>query len=452
MITGTAMSQQPRSLPALNDNRKARFLVVMLLYAMQGVPVGLGTIAIPAWLAENGASPSEIGGFVALIVIPWAMKFFNGLVMDRFTYLPMGRRRAWIMSAQATMVAVLLILAVFSPGPQDIGLLSALFIILMFCATTNDTAVDALAIDVVPDAEKGAMNGAMVGAQSFGVAGAAYFGGQLLASGGISAVAVGLAMLVAFGSLVVALFRERPGERLLPWSKGGASDECEARQHRAWQPILAGLLRSMRSVALLSILAANILSLATWAFLDGVSTTLAVQKVGFTGERASTMGSLANLASGFLAVILSGIVIKLLGLTRATGLVLLLLAISALFGALTVESWSGHVQFVALYNAQVIIGTFSLAFMWAVLMRLCNPAIAASQFALFLTIGNLCRIWMTERSGPLVEGHGYAVAYLSVTILTLSSLALFAIGMRLHGAAISREDAEPTVSGLARFN
>ncbi|NQX94584.1 MAG: hypothetical protein HRT64_06655 [Erythrobacter sp.] len=40
----------PSSLPSLAENKFARFAAAIILYFMQGVPIGLGLIAIPAWL------------------------------------------------------------------------------------------------------------------------------------------------------------------------------------------------------------------------------------------------------------------------------------------------------------------------------------------------------------------------------------------------------------------
>ena len=60
---------KPR-LPALSQNRSARFAAIILLYFMQGVPLGLSLIAVPAWLAANGATPIIVGAFVGTALLP----------------------------------------------------------------------------------------------------------------------------------------------------------------------------------------------------------------------------------------------------------------------------------------------------------------------------------------------------------------------------------------------
>lgn len=59
---------------------------------------------------------------------------------------------------------------------------------------------------------------------------------------------------------------------------------------------------------------------------------------------------------------------------------------------------------------------------WA--MRISNPAIAASQFALFMAAPNLSRSFMGGNSGWLVEGSGYAITYYVVAGITLLGLVL----------------------------
>ena len=56
--------------PCLESNRHLRIFTVFLLYAGQGIPIGLFDFAIPAWMAVNGASAKDIGFLVAMTGIP----------------------------------------------------------------------------------------------------------------------------------------------------------------------------------------------------------------------------------------------------------------------------------------------------------------------------------------------------------------------------------------------
>ena len=88
----------------LSDSRLLRIGSFTLFYVAQGLPIGLISIALPAWLAEQAASISDIAYFVAISGLPWGFKLLAGPLMDRFSYLPMGRRRPWIIAAQGGLL------------------------------------------------------------------------------------------------------------------------------------------------------------------------------------------------------------------------------------------------------------------------------------------------------------------------------------------------------------
>ncbi len=57
-------------------------------------------IAMPAWLAAQGADAGDIGSYLAVIYLPWAFKLIVGPLMDRYQFPAMGSRRAWVLVAQ----------------------------------------------------------------------------------------------------------------------------------------------------------------------------------------------------------------------------------------------------------------------------------------------------------------------------------------------------------------
>jgi PAT family beta-lactamase induction signal transducer AmpG len=77
----------------LGESRYLRFGSFALFYVAQGLPIGLISIALPAWLAGEGATAADIATFVSIASLPWGLKLFAGPFMDRFSFLPMGRRR-----------------------------------------------------------------------------------------------------------------------------------------------------------------------------------------------------------------------------------------------------------------------------------------------------------------------------------------------------------------------
>ena len=137
----------------------------------------------------------------------------------------MGRRRPWILSAQTGMVATVLLIAVVPGIENRIGLLTILLFFHNCFASLQDVAVDGLAVDILSPEEFGRINGFMFGAKRFGTmvggAGIGYFMGKYASIG----IAEGLFLTVPMLLLIMclpALIRERPGEKLFPWTEGNA--------------------------------------------------------------------------------------------------------------------------------------------------------------------------------------------------------------------------------------
>ncbi len=76
-------------LPSLSENTFLRYFNFIALYFAQGVPEGMLTFGIPAWMAMNGKSPGEIASFTIVMVLPWSFKFIVAPIMDRYTCLLM---------------------------------------------------------------------------------------------------------------------------------------------------------------------------------------------------------------------------------------------------------------------------------------------------------------------------------------------------------------------------
>lgn len=423
-LAAPAMPMRTDGIPALTTSKPARFATIMVLYFLQGVPVGLTTVALTAWLAAQGTTPVEIGAFVAFALLPWSAKLFNGLLMDRFTFKPMGRRRSWILGAQGLMIATLLLMAALAPTANDIALLSALCFTLNLCAAFNDVAVDGLAVDIVPNNERTAINSVMFASQSAGIAVSSVIAGSLLMSGDITTTALVLAGLVAVASVFVGVFRERPGERLMPWSTGTASSECLGRQQDAFWPIISRVGRSIANRYVLLFLAGLAFVQAPFAFADSVSPTLAVQQLGWNSDVYSNFRGVLNLIAAGVALILPVPLVLWLGLSRALIVQVVAVAMLSAAAGLTLPSWQGDTAFM-LYEGAIyalsLSGTITLI-TWA--MRICNPAVAATQFALFMACANFARSIYSANSGFLIEMGGYSATYLFMSVTSLIGLIL----------------------------
>jgi PAT family beta-lactamase induction signal transducer AmpG len=184
-------------------------------------------IALPAWLAVEGVSASRIAGFLGIIMLPWAFKLLVGPLMDHFEFLPMGKRRPWVLGAQFGMVVSLLALMWVEDPVAQFGLLTAIGFAINAFTATQDVAVDGMSIDLVPVEQEGRLNAFMSFGKSVGWAVTSAVTGTLLVAFGMKVTALVCAVGAAAVFVYLVMVRERHTERLLPWSKGEASPKNE---------------------------------------------------------------------------------------------------------------------------------------------------------------------------------------------------------------------------------
>ena len=232
----------------ISTNKNLRYSILLFLYFVQGFPVGVFFLTIPAWLAENNVSVAEIGYFSFMTTLPWTLKFVNGFIIDRFVYLPMGRRRAWLLGAFVFIIFTLITYAIISPKPEQLSLMAAFSMIVMLGTTFQDTAIDAMAADLVQEEELSIANGLMFGGQIIGVASGTALVGYLIANFGLATGMYTLAGIIGFAAIVMLFIRERPNEKLLPWLSGKASEQSELLHIHNIKDIISKALKAMSNV------------------------------------------------------------------------------------------------------------------------------------------------------------------------------------------------------------
>ena len=99
-VTANAYLKKTKAFPPLSENRFLRYVTFIVLYFSQGIPEGITIFAIPAWMAMNGKSVGEFAAYSAVVMIPFSLKIVLAPMMERFTFLPMGKRRPWLLFGQ----------------------------------------------------------------------------------------------------------------------------------------------------------------------------------------------------------------------------------------------------------------------------------------------------------------------------------------------------------------
>ena len=422
MVASAIAYSTPPSL-ALSEHRNLRFVTLFLLYVSQGLPFGLIDFALPAWLAQNGASAAAIGGVLAMIILPWTFKLGYAFIMDRYAFLAMGRRRPWIIVGQVGLVAALVAMAFADPGVQQIGVITALAFAMGLASAFQDVAVDGLAVDILPADEIERVNGYMFGGQAIGTAAGAAASGYLIAYHGLPAAALTLAAIVAAILALVLVVRERPGERLLPWTKGAASQRNLDLHLGAFAPIIRNLFAAMFTRQTLILVPALLAVTAAWGIFLGLAPLFATNILGWEKAVYSGLAGQANLVAGLVCVFFIGAAASRWGARR----LFIAGALIASACAAAIVALQNHWTNPALFIGAIFIFT-TLAFLRSVTggslaMRLCKPAIAATQFAVFMAIFNLGRTAASASLGWLDSLGGLPAMFTAMAVCSLTAAA-----------------------------
>jgi PAT family beta-lactamase induction signal transducer AmpG len=417
-----------------------RLVALCGLYFTQGLPYGFMFITLAAVLAGEGRTAADIGGLLATATLPWAFKWIYGPIIDRFGLPSMGRRRPWILLAQCGMVLALLALA-FGPDPLDNdGYLAAGLFFMSACSALQDVSVDALAIDLLREEERGRVNGFMYGSSYMGNALGGAGMGTVVANTDLRVGFLVIAVTVSCVMVLPLLLRERRGERLLPWTKGRASPQAPALAKSA-RTVLFRLMRAFMLRSTMALAAVTLLLGIPAGFLTGFSTVLIVNELEWGVEKMATWTGIATWA-GLAGSIGGGFLADRVGPRRMALLAGCGLALSYLVFADARDLWRSDSFIIGMMVYEAMLSGVLFVSIFALCMQVSWPLVAATQFTAYMALLNLSRTLgqgLTAEIGELVTFQG---AYGIAAVLQLLPLPLLAIidphqARRVLGSAAS---------------
>ena len=394
----------PARTRTLTDRPVLALATLCLLYGAQGMPDGFVRIGLKTFLVKEGATNAEIGSLIAMISWPWAVKWIWGPVIDRFSNSAMGRRRPWVLLAQAGMVLVLASVALLGDVSDRIKLLGVMILLVNIFAALQDVAVDALAIDVLPPEKRGLANGLMQGAMFIGsFVGGRVLGGLLVTYGLTAAILAEVTILIGVMT-VPFLIRERPGDRLLslqqvsragPSSAGGVLAKL-------WQAFGVRSSQWAAVLALTSLLAYGAYVVFWPAHLQ--------RTLGWTAKDVQQLEAAYALGFGLAGSVLGGVLGSLVGTRRITAIATLLLI--GVWLAHWSASWSSRLLVTNLFLAQSFcVGLMRVA-MFSLFMNLVWPVVAGTQFSTYMALLNLSQGLGSKFAGLLTETVSVRQAFL----------------------------------------
>ena len=423
-------------LPDLLASKRGRLTAFFLLYVTEGIPLGFTATAVATQMRRQGLGVAEIGAFVGSLYLPWAFKWAVGPFVDVLSSERWGRRRMWIVIAQVMMVTTLLA-ALPVNFTTEVKLFTFIILLHNFFGATQDVAIDALAVGVLKENERGLANGLMFGG--------AYLGQTIGGSGvlfltpyvGFPATYIFVAACVLAVTVFVALpLRE---------SKGAPRPAGEGAPLAAAGREIAGFMQdSLRAFvgsrgAFVGLIFA-VLPAGAYALGLALQSNLAVE-LGLDDTQVGLLNLWSTILSA-LGCVVGGWLSDRFGRRRTLALYLVGTALPTLYLAyqmhlagwiMPVDVKSAHrpippPALIGVFWAMVQVFSVFQGLMYgtrtALFMDVTTARVAATQFTAYMALLNLVIAYSAAWQGRAVARWGYPITLVIDGLAGLVSIAL----------------------------
>lgn len=400
----------------LVESYNARVFTLCALYVAQGIPWGFITVTFVTYLAAEGFAAKDLAMLLTLGTLPWSVKFLWGPVIDRYQYRPMGRRRPWILIAQTGMILLLTLMVFFIDVEKDVTTIAYMFLVYNIFTSLQDVSTDALAVDILKPQELEKVNGYMFTAKTLGgMIGGAGLGTIISYTGIRGALIVQIPILLAI-MMVPLYMRERPGEKLFPWSEDShLAFEETASSNQNFREIIGKVKTafSLKSTQL-GILLSLFVSLSH--FLIPLLPLLFLRELDWSQERFNaTKGGLVliitmfgYLAGGYLGKKFGGKSVIIYSTTIG--------ALVTAFWGLTESWWGSEFYLVFIWSlAEFMMAIVSIS-IYSLMMRITWSEVGGTQFTGYMAMMNLSAIIGYQIAAPLSERFDYPTLFLIAAV------------------------------------
>ena len=449
-------------LPNLLATSRGRLVAFFFLYLTEGIPLGFAATAVATQLRRQDVGPAEIGAFIASFYLPWAFKWAFGPLIDVFASRRWGHRRGWILLTQ-TLMTLTLLSTVLLKLPEQLMLFTVILLVHNTFGAMQDVAIDALAVSVLEEKERGLANGIMFGGASIGQA----VGGSgvlfLSAYTGFQATFWFVAAcLMAVAAFVVLPMREPEaavraaviGSKLADAGRRMREFAIDAfRSFLGSRGAFSGMLYSLLPIG------AMCLGLA-------LQSNLAVE-LGMDDDQVAWLNLWSTLINAVCCV-LGGWLSDRYGRRLTLGVFTALMSLPVVYLAVELQRY-GWVMPVSINAANRPLVPAALLFaFWvatlvynvfnglmygihtALLMDVTNPRVAATQFTAYMAMMNLAISYSATWQGIAIEAWGYPTTMLVDAVFGLSGLLLVPFVKPAAGGFVANDAGAPgRARGLA---
>jgi len=391
-------------------------MIAMLFFGFSsGFPYYIIKDVLKLWMTESNVDLATIGLFSAL-GLPYTLKFVWSPLMDGYVPGFLGRRRGWIIIAQAGLMVCIAIMGQFDPS-KSLFWIVFMALCINFFGASQDIALDAFRREYLTSEELGFGTGVWVNAWRLGMY--VSIGLALLTELNITwaNIHILLALMMGIGIITTLLVSEPEVDAPLPVSLKDAVIE----------PFIEFFKRNRAFLVLLFILLYKL-----GDNMAGTMTIPFILKMGFSKTEYFVIVKGIGMFGLFGGVILGGSIMIRLGIARSLWVFGTLQAIStALFAILVIVDhdsmiWADYRQ--AILACIVGFEFFSTGLgqaAYATYMAIqTNKRFTATQYALLTSLMAVPGVVAASATGFMAKYLGWDIFYFMCAILAIPGMLL----------------------------
>jgi len=393
-----------------------RMVVALIMGYAAGLPLLLTISLLQAWMTKEGVDLTVIG-LMALVGLPYTLKFLWAPLMDRFALAVFGRRRGWLLLCQMLLMLAIIALGQTNPISAPWLVAFAAFMVAFFSAS-QDIVIDAYRREDLKDEELGLGSSLYICGYRLGMwlAGG---GGFILADHLTFPVVYIIMALCLLPGLLATLLTPEPDT---PLGKPNSLKEAVVDPFKEY---------FQRSDALWVL--AFILLYKIGDTMAGAMTTPFYLDIGFSmteiGAIVKTFGAGAIIAGGLFG----GIIMLRLGINKSLWLFGFLQAISTAGFAVLAQlgdNLMGLTAVIAFENLSTGMGTAAYA---AFMASITNKKFTATQYALLTSLMGIPRVVASAGTGFMAKSMGWTSFFIFCTLIALPGMLLLLKFAPWHG-------------------
>ena len=401
-----------------------RMMVALIMGFAAGLPLLLTISLLQAWMTKEGVDLSVIG-LMALVGLPYTLKFLWAPLMDRFTIPVFGRRRGWLLLCQVLLILAIIQLGQTSPHLNP-WLVALAAIVVTFFSASQDVVIDAYRREDLPDEELGLGSSLYV---------CGYRIGMWLASGGGFILADHLSFPMVYTimalclvpALLTTLLTPEPATPLgTPRTLKEAVVEPFGDYFRR-----SGALWVLAFILLYKIGDTMASAMTTPFYLD----------VGFTMTQIGTIVKTFGVGAVIAGGLVGGVLMLRLGINRSLWVFGVLQAVSTAGFAVLAQiggSPAALTGVIAFENLTSGMGTAAYA---AFMASITNKKFTATQYALLSSLMGIPRVVASAGTGFMAQSMGWSAFFIFCTLIAIPGMLLLLKFAPWNGESVVRESA-----------